>query len=55
MVFLSSFTWEYYDKTKQYTVVEDLEPKAFYENFVKSLYNVENKVIYLDIFSRKIY
>ncbi|KZS17904.1 Bleomycin hydrolase [Daphnia magna] len=39
-----TFTWEYYDKAKQYCVVEKMEPKLFYENFVKSLYNVENKV-----------
>lgn len=41
------FTWEYYDKTKQHSALENLEPKDFYENYVKPLYNVENKVLSL--------
>lgn len=39
-----SFTWEYYDKTKQYCVVENLQPKEFYDAYVKHLYNVDTKV-----------
>jgi bleomycin hydrolase len=39
-----TFTWEYYDKSKQYCVVENIKPIDFYETMVKPLYNVENKV-----------
>ena len=39
-----TFTWEYYDKSKQYCVVENIQPIDFYETMVKPLYNVENKV-----------
>ena len=39
-----TFTWEYYDKSKQYCIVENIKPVAFYQDMVKSLYNVENKV-----------
>jgi len=39
-----TFTWEYYDKSKQYCVIENMKPTDFYEKMVKPLYNVENKV-----------
>lgn len=39
-----TFTWEYYDKSKQHCIQENVTPLEFYENFVKPLYNVEDKV-----------
>ena len=39
-----TFTWEYYDKTKQNCVVENISSLEFYEMLVKPLYNVEQKV-----------
>jgi len=39
------FTWEYYDKSKQYCIQENMTPIEFYEKLVKPLYNVEDKVI----------
>lgn len=39
-----SFTWEYYDKSKQYCVVENIKPLEFYESYVKPVYNMEDKV-----------
>ena len=39
-----SFTWEYYDKSKQHCIQENLTSLQFYENLVKPLYNVEDKV-----------
>lgn len=39
-----TFTWEYYDKTKQYCVMESMKPIDFYENLVKPMYNVQDKV-----------
>lgn len=38
------FTWEYYDKAKNYHCVGPITPLEFYENFVKSQYNVNDKV-----------
>lgn len=43
-----SFTWEYYDKSKQYCIQENMSPLDFYDKLVKPLYNVEDKVITLD-------
>ena len=45
---LRSFTWEYYDKSKQYCIQENMSPLDFYDKLVKPLYNVEDKVITLD-------
>ena len=39
-----TFSWEYYDKSKQFCVVENSTPLEFYNTLVKPLYNVENKV-----------
>lgn len=38
------FTWEYYDKTKNYHSVGPITPLEFYETKVKPLFNVEDKV-----------
>nr|XP_006820124.1 PREDICTED: bleomycin hydrolase-like [Saccoglossus kowalevskii] len=37
-------TWEYHDKTKAYRKVGPVSPKDFYENYVKSVYNISDKV-----------
>ena len=39
-----TFTWEYYDKSKNYHKVGPITPLAFYEEHVKPLFNVEDKV-----------
>lgn len=39
-----TFTWEYYDKTKVYHKVGPISPLEFYNQHVKSVYNVEDKV-----------
>ena len=40
----ATFTWEYYDKTKKYNVIEDIKPTEFYEKYVKPYFNVDDKV-----------
>lgn len=40
----STFTWEYYDRTKTYQSVGPMTAVQFYENCVKQCYNVEDKV-----------
>lgn len=40
------FTWEYYDKQKQYTHVGPITPLEFYQTLVKPVYNVDDKVNY---------
>lgn len=45
-----TFTWEYYDKNKQYCVAEGVTPLEFYDKYVKPIFNVEEKVI----FTRKV-
>ncbi|KAK8749943.1 hypothetical protein OTU49_015141 [Cherax quadricarinatus] len=39
-----TFTWEYYDKAKAYHKVGPLTPLEFYTEYVKIVYNVEDKV-----------
>ncbi|XP_046385632.1 bleomycin hydrolase isoform X2 [Ischnura elegans] len=39
-----TFTWEYYDKNKQYNSVGPVTPQEFYEKYVKPCYNVDDKV-----------
>lgn len=39
-----TFTWEFYDKSKAYHKVGPISPLEFYNQHVKSLYNVEEKV-----------
>lgn len=39
-----TFTWEYRDKNKEYHCVENLTPLQFYNEHVKPIYNVEEKV-----------
>ncbi|RXG55943.1 Bleomycin hydrolase, partial [Armadillidium vulgare] len=39
-----NFTWEYYDKSKNYHSVGPVSPLEFYEKHVKPIYNVEEKV-----------
>ena len=40
----STFTWEYTDKSKQFQSVGPISPQEFYETYVKSVWNVEEKV-----------
>jgi aminopeptidase C len=40
----SKFTWEYIDKTKQYHSVGPLTASQFYQEYVKPVYNVDDKV-----------
>ncbi|XP_017770694.1 PREDICTED: bleomycin hydrolase [Nicrophorus vespilloides] len=39
-----TFTWNYYDKNKGYHTIGPISPKDFYENHVKPIYNVDDKV-----------
>lgn len=39
-----TFSWEYYDKSKAYHKVGPITPLEFYNEHVKSAYNVEDKV-----------
>ncbi|XP_054714125.1 bleomycin hydrolase-like [Uloborus diversus] len=39
-----TFTWEYYNKNKNYCVVGPITPLKFYEEHVKPHFNVENKI-----------
>ncbi|KAA0201972.1 hypothetical protein HAZT_HAZT007251, partial [Hyalella azteca] len=40
----SAFTWQYYDKTKAYKEIGPISPKEFYEQHVKPVFDVEQKV-----------
>lgn len=39
-----SFTWEYYDKAKNYNCIGPITPVEFYEKYVKPSYDVNDKV-----------
>ena len=39
------FTWEYTDKSKKYHKVEDVSPLDFYNNHVRSSFDVSEKVM----------
>lgn len=39
-----TFTWSYYDKNKAYHKIGPISPKEFYEQYVKPLFNVDDKV-----------
>ncbi|XP_050737443.1 bleomycin hydrolase-like [Eriocheir sinensis] len=39
-----TFTWEYYDKSKTYHKIGPITPLDFYNEYVKPVYNVEDKV-----------
>lgn len=39
-----TFTWEYYDKSKTYHKIGPITPIDFYNEYVKPVYNVEDKV-----------
>lgn len=39
-----TFTWTYYDKNKTYHSIGPITPKEFYENHVKPVFNVDDKV-----------
>lgn len=41
------FTWEYYDKSKAYNSIGPVTPLEFYQNYVKNVFNVENKVYFI--------
>jgi len=38
------FTWEYYDKNKEYQKVGPITPQDFYTEYVKPIFDIENKV-----------
>lgn len=38
------FTWEYYDKSKTYHKIGPITPVQFYEEHVRPVYDVQNKV-----------
>lgn len=40
----STFTWEYLDKSKQYQSKGPITPLQFYQEFVKPVFNVDDKV-----------
>lgn len=39
-----TFTWNYYDKNKAFHSLGPMTPKEFYEKYVKSLFNLDNKI-----------
>ncbi|XP_030747555.1 bleomycin hydrolase isoform X2 [Sitophilus oryzae] len=39
-----TFTWNYYDKNKFFHSIGPITPKEFYENHIKPLFNVDDKV-----------
>ncbi|KAI4491605.1 hypothetical protein M0804_002997 [Polistes exclamans] len=39
-----TITWEYYDKSKNYSCIGPITPIEFYEKYVKPYYNVNDKV-----------
>ncbi|KAL1502792.1 hypothetical protein ABEB36_007888 [Hypothenemus hampei] len=39
-----TFTWNYYDKNKEFHSIGPITPKDFYEQHVKPLFNVDDKV-----------
>ena len=40
----TEFSWEYYDKSKEYKKVGPITPLDFHNNFVSKLFNVDDKV-----------
>ena len=38
------FVWEYYDKAKNYKKIGPISPLKFYEDYVKPIYDIEQKV-----------
>ncbi|XP_071789805.1 bleomycin hydrolase-like [Asterias amurensis] len=40
----STITWEYHDKNKAYHKVGPIAPKAFYEEYVKPVFNLQDKI-----------
>lgn len=40
----STFTWEYYDKSKNYHCIGPITPLDFYNKHVKPVFDVEQKV-----------
>ena len=41
----TEFTWEYYDKSKEHHKVGPISPLDFYNDYVKKLFDVDEKVI----------
>lgn len=39
-----TFTWEYYDKSKNYQSIGPITPLEFYTKYVKPVYNVDDKI-----------
>ncbi|EDO47525.1 predicted protein [Nematostella vectensis] len=44
----ANFTWEYYDKDKNFFKLEDITPLQFYTEHVKPLYNIKDKVCFVN-------
>ncbi|KAL5278305.1 BLMH family protein [Megaselia abdita] len=42
-----TFTWEYYDKSKNHHQIGPITPKNFYENHVKPSFNIEDKYVFV--------
>ncbi|XP_072028953.1 bleomycin hydrolase-like [Amphiura filiformis] len=40
----TTFTWEYHDKTKQFHKLGPITPKQFYDEHVKPVFNVDDKI-----------
>ncbi|XP_031559735.1 bleomycin hydrolase-like [Actinia tenebrosa] len=40
----STFTWEYYDKSKNYKKIEGLTPLKFYNDYIKPVFTIRDKV-----------
>lgn len=38
------FTWEYYDKSKNYQKIGPVSPLEFYEKYVKPVFNIDDKI-----------
>ncbi|XP_071945104.1 bleomycin hydrolase-like [Antedon mediterranea] len=43
-----TFTWEFYDKNKAYQKIGPITPKEFYEKHVQSLFNVNDKLCFVN-------
>ena len=44
----TEFSWEYYDKSKEYHKVGPISPLEFYNENVKKLFDVDEKVKFID-------
>merc|ERR1712066_671863 len=47
-----TFTWQYYDKAKEYNDVREVTPLQFYTQHVKPVFDISNKISLLPVFPR---